>query len=77
MTAMVIGISTLLITIPGYKLFRQIVPPKRNPQEEARERLEQARLEAEAARLNKETEKLYNNMYEEIDEDINKDRRRL
>jgi len=57
--------SVFLIGIPLYKLVRAMVPKKRNPLAEARDRLEQTRLEVEAARLEKEREKLYNKMYEE------------
>lgn len=59
------GAAVFFIGIPIYKFIRVVAPPKRNPLEEAKERLERARLEAEAAKLNKETEKLYNNLYEE------------
>lgn len=57
--------SVFLIGIPLYKLVRAMIPKKRNPLAEAKDRLEQTRLEVEAARLEKEREKLYNKMYEE------------
>lgn len=76
--AFTIGIGTFLIAIPSYKMVKALIPPKRNPLEEAQDRLEQARLEAEAARLNKEAESLYKNMYQEVmDEDYEKEQRRL
>lgn len=59
------GAAVFFIGIPIYRFIKVVAPPKRNPLEEAKERLERARLEAEAAKLNKETEKLYNNMYDE------------
>lgn len=80
LTAFAIGIGVFFIGIPSYKLFRTLVPPKRNPLEEAREKLEQARLEAEAAKLNKQTEKLYNDLYRDVLEDepeSEKEHRRL
>jgi len=58
--------SVFLIGIPLYRLVNAIVPRKRDPLAEAKERLEQARLEAEAARINKETERLYEHMYDEV-----------
>jgi len=60
-----IASSVFLIGIPLYKIARTLVPKKRNPLAEAKDRLEQTRLEVEAARLEKEREKLYNKMYEE------------
>jgi hypothetical protein len=63
--AFAIGIGVFLIGIPFYKLVKAMIPPKRNPLAEAKERLEQARLEAEAARLNKETEQVYSRLYTE------------
>lgn len=59
------GISVFFIGIPGYKLYKTLVPPKRDPLKEAQQRLEQARLDAEAAKLNKETQHLYDQMYTE------------
>lgn len=46
-----------------------MVPSKKDPVVEAKERLEVARAEAEAARLNKETEKVYSHLYEEVLQD--------
>lgn len=69
MTFIALGIGVFLIGVPSYKLVRTLFPPKRNPLEEAKERLERARLEAEAALLNKQTEKLYNNLYKDVLED--------
>jgi hypothetical protein len=82
LTLLALGIGVFLIGIPFYKLVKSVIPPKRNPLEEAKERLEQARLEAEAVRLNKETEKLYSELYKETLEDdteseTEKDHRRL
>jgi hypothetical protein len=56
--------AVFLIGIPFYRLVKAVVPKKRDPLAEARERLEQARLEQEALKLNKETEKLYEHMYD-------------
>jgi hypothetical protein len=50
-----------------------VVPKKRNPLAEAKERLEHARLEVEAARLEKERSKLYNTMIEETLQDDEED----
>jgi hypothetical protein len=74
------GAAVFFIGIPIFKFIRVIAPPKRNPLEEAKERLELARLEAEAARLNKETEKVIETMYEETlqdEEDETKNNRRI
>jgi len=73
--ALIIGV--FFIGIPCIKLYRSLNPPKRNPLDEARERLEQARLEAEAARLNKEASKVYENLYDDVLNDSEKDHRRL
>jgi hypothetical protein len=80
LTFIVLGIGVLGIGIPSYRLVRTLFPPKRNPLEEAKERLERARLEAEAAKLNKQTENLYNNLYKDVledDVDSEKEHRRL
>lgn len=69
MLLILLGSGVFLIGIPCYKLVRKIIPAKRNPLVDAKERLEQARLEVEAARLDKEREKLYNQMYNEVLED--------
>jgi hypothetical protein len=65
--------SVFLIGIPLVKLVRAVVPKKRNPLAEAKERLEHARLEVEAARLEKERSKLYNTMIEETLQDDEED----
>ncbi len=57
--------GVFLIGIPLYKIVRYLIPQKKNPLADAKERLEQARLEVEAARLDREREKLYNQMYTE------------
>lgn len=59
------GAAIFFIGIPIYRFVKLVVPQKRNPLVEAKERLERARLEAEAARLNKEAEKLYEQIYKE------------
>ena len=62
---MLLASGVLLVGVPTYKYVRAVIPQRRNPLVEAKERLERARLEAEAARLNKEAEKLYETMYKE------------
>ena len=66
---LICGAAVFLIGIPLYKIARHLIPKKRNPLAEAKERLEVARLEAEAIKLNKETEHVYDHMYEEALED--------
>ena len=61
-----IGMGTLFVGIPGYKIVKNLLPHKTDPLAEAKERLEIAKKELEAARLNKEAEKLYGKMYEEV-----------
>ena len=61
--------GVFFIGIPSYKFFKTLVPQKRNPLADAKEKLEQAKLEMEAAKLNKEAEKLYQKMYEETLQD--------
>ena len=70
-----LGSGVFLIGIPLYKLTKVLHPKKRNPLNEAQNRYEQAKLEVQAARLDKESEKLYNQMYEEVlqDEDLQQD----
>jgi hypothetical protein len=65
MLLILLGSGVFLVGIPFYKLVRTVVPRKKNPLADAKERLEQARLEVEAARLDKERERLYNKMYDE------------
>jgi len=61
-----LGAAVFLIGIPVFKLVKAVLPKKeRNPLAEAKVRLEHARLEVEAAKLNKETERLYENLYQE------------
>jgi hypothetical protein len=64
-----VSIAIFFIGIPLVKLVKTLIPPKRDPLQEAQQRLEIARKEAEAARLNKEAEKLYQKMYQEVLED--------
>lgn len=61
--------AVFFVGIPVIKLIKLMVPSKKNPVVEAKERLEVARAEAEAARLNKETEKVYSHLYEETLQD--------
>jgi hypothetical protein len=71
---LVIVVGVYFIGIPSYRLYRTVVPPKKDPLKEAKLRLEQARLEAEAAKLNKETEQVYNNLYKDVlDDDSNEE----
>lgn len=74
---LLIGGGVFLIGIPFYKLIRAVVPNRRNPVQEAKERLEQARLELEAAKVNKEVEKVYENLYSDVTEDETENRRKL
>ena len=74
---LLIGSGVFLIGIPFFKLIRAVVPNKRNPVQEAKERLEQARLELEAAKVNKEVEKVYENLYSDVTEDETENRRKL
>lgn len=60
------GITIFAIGIPTVKLFKLMLPHKRDSLKEAQERLEVARKEAAAARLNKEVEKVYSEIYEEV-----------
>jgi hypothetical protein len=53
------------IGIPLVKLINAIVPKKRDPLKEAKERLEAAKLEAEAAKLNREANKITEHLYDE------------
>jgi len=69
MVLLVIVVGIYFIGIPTYRLYRALVPPKKNPLKEAKARLEQARLEAEAAKLNQETEQVYNKLYQDVLED--------
>jgi hypothetical protein len=64
-----VGIAVFFIGIPLIRLVKALIPPKRDPLQEAQLRLEVAKKEAEAARLNKEAEKLYQRMYQEVLED--------
>lgn len=57
--------AIFFIGIPLAKLVKLMLPVKKDPIGDAKERLEVARAEAEAARLNKETEKVYSHLYEE------------
>lgn len=72
--------AVFFVGIPLVKLLKLMVPSKKDPVAEAKERLEAARKEAEAARLNKETEKVYSHLYEEVlleDEEEERDRKKL
>ena len=68
------GVTIFAIGIPAIKLFKLMLPHKRDSLKEAQERLEVARNEAAAARLNKETEKVYEEIYEEVLEDDTNER---
>lgn len=69
LVVLVIVVGVYFIGIPAWKLYRTLVPPKKDPLKEAKIRLEIARSEAEAAKLNQETEKLYDNLYKDVLED--------
>ncbi len=65
-----LGVAVFLIGIPIFRLVKAVLPKKeRNPLVEAKSRFEHARLEVEAAKLNKETEKMYEDLYQEALED--------
>lgn len=64
-----LSLGFFFVGIPLYKIVKNILPKKRDPLKEARERLEIAHKEAEAAKLNKEAEKLYDQMYSETLDD--------
>jgi hypothetical protein len=61
-----LGIGVFFIGIPLYKLVRALIPEKRDPVQEAKQRLEVAKADAEAARLNKEAEKVYEEIYQDV-----------
>ena len=66
MLLILLGLAVFLIGIPIFKLVRAVLPKKeRNPLVEAKDRLERARLTVEAAKLDKETEKLYEDLYQD------------
>jgi len=62
---------------PAWKMARALFPKKTDSLEEAKVRLEVAKKEAQAARLNKETEKVYSEIYEDILEEEESDRKKL
>lgn len=81
---LLIGSSVFFIGIPLVKFINQLIPKKRNPLLEAKQRVEQAHLELEAARLNveaektsKEAEKIYEHLYDETLEDDKKGQSKL
>jgi len=74
---LLMGSGVFLIGIPFFKLVRAVVPNRRDPVKEARERLEQARLELEAAKVNKEVEKVYEDLYSDVTEDETQNRSKL
>lgn len=59
-------IFVFLIGLPLYKIARLIYPVKKDPIKEAKIRFEVAEQEFEAAKLNKKTEKIYNDLYEDV-----------
>jgi hypothetical protein len=66
---MILASGVLLVGVPTYRYVKAVLPQRKNPLAEAKERLEKARLEVEAARLDKEREKLYEKMYKEVLQD--------
>lgn len=66
-----------MVGIPAWKMARTLFPKKTDSLEEAKIRLEVAKKEAQAARLNKETEKVYSEIYEDILEEEESDRKKL
>ena len=77
---MLIALSSgvFFIGIPIWKLIRTLVPQKRDPVAEAKQRLAVAKADAEAAKLNKETEKVYEELYHDVlqDDETNENNRR-
>ena len=69
--------TVFMVGIPAWKMMRVLFPKKHDSLEEARIRLEAAKKEAQAARLNKEAEKVYSEIYEEILEDEESDKKKL
>jgi hypothetical protein len=63
--AVVVGVVIVVVGWPIYRFLRVTPWRRRNPLAEAQERLRIAKLEAEAARVNRETERVYENLYEE------------
>jgi hypothetical protein len=73
-----LGSSVFFIGIPIWKLIKTIVPQKRDPVAEAKQRLAVAKADAEAAKLNKEAEKVYEELYQDVlqDDETNENNRR-
>lgn len=69
--------TVFMVGIPAWKMARTLFPKKTDSLEEAKIRLEVAKKEAQAARLNKETEKVYSEIYEDILEEEESDRKKL
>ena len=69
--------TVFMVGIPAWKMVRTLFPKKTDSLEEAKVRLEVAKKEAQAARLNKEAEKVYSEIYEEILDDEESDRKKL
>lgn len=69
--------TVFMVGIPAWKMVRVLFPKKRDSLEEAKVRLEVAKKEAQAAKLNKETEKVYSEIYEDVLEDEESDRKKL
>lgn len=70
-----VGLAIVLIGVPFYKLVKEIVPKKRDPVAEAKQRLVQAQLEIEAAKLNKEAEQIYEKLYSDTLENKDQSKR--
>jgi len=69
--------TVFMVGIPAWKMVRVLFPKKNDSLEEAKVRLEVAKKEAQAARLNKETEKVYSEIYEDVLEEEESDRKKL
>lgn len=69
--------TVFMVGIPAWKMVRVLFPKKTDSLEEAKARLEVARKEAQAAKLNKEAEKVYSEIYEDILEDEESDKKKL
>lgn len=69
--------TVFMVGIPAWKMARTLFPKKTDSLEEAKVRFEVAKKEAQAARLNKETEKVYSEIYEDILEEEESDRKKL
>jgi len=62
------GLGVFFVGIPAWKIVRLLVPKKRDPLQEARDRHEQARIALEVAKLDKATNDVIEDLYQEATE---------